>query len=259
MNLKKENANQDKKVRKQKGKLNKLTNKFILMKKKNNCLILGIDDSGRGPVIGPMILAGCLIDEQAEKEFKRLGVKDSKLLTKNRRKILAEVIEKQAIAFEITKTDPNEIDGRNHVGLNLNKIEAIKSAEIINKINKGLDKIKVIIDCPSPNTIRWRNYLLGYIDNIKNLKVLCEHKADVNHIACSAASVLAKVTRDAEVEKIKERIGKNFGSGYPSDPITQKFIENHYSNHKKDGIFRETWQTVKNHKAKKEQKKLGEF
>lgn len=222
-------------------------------------LILGIDDAGRGPVIGPMILAGCLADEKIEAEFKKLGVKDSKKLTAKKREILAEEIKQKAIAFEVTITHPQEITARNHVGVNLNQIEAIKSAEIINKLNKGAEKIIVYIDCPSPNINAWQNYLESHINKKENLEIHCEHKADVNHVSCSAASIIAKVTRDAEIEEIKEKIGVDFGSGYSSDPVTCQFLKDYAEKHKNDGIFRETWQTWKDVCSKKEQKKLGEF
>jgi len=226
---------------------------------KTESLILGIDDSGRGPVIGPMVLAGCLIDKKTEADFKKLGVKDSKQLTALKREHLAEIIKQKSIAFHIVLVHPTEIDGRNHVGLNLNKIEAIKSAEIINNLNKKSEKIKVIIDCPSNNIKKWQDYLERHIDNKENLDIRCEHKADVNHVACSAASILAKTTRDAEIEKIKQSVGKDFGSGYPSDPITKKFLQDYYKKYKHDGIFRETWGTIANHKKKKEQRNLGDF
>ena len=206
-----------------------------------------------------MVLAGCLADERIESEFKKLEVKDSKKLTAKRREILAEEIKRKAIAFEITITHPQEITARNHVGVNLNKLEAIKSAEIINKLNKGADKIVVYIDCPSPNIHAWQRYLESHISNKENLEIHCEHKADVNHVSCSAASIIAKVTRDAEIEKIKEKIGVDFGSGYSSDPVTCQFLKDYAQKHKKDGIFRETWQTWKNVCKKKEQKRLEEF
>ncbi len=225
-------------------------------------LILGIDDAGRGPVIGPMILAGCLLDDKFESELKRLGVKDSKQVTQKRREFLAEKIKEKAETFEVAIAYPSEIDGKNHDGINLNTLEAIKAAEIINKIKKdtpGIDKIKVIVDCPSPNIEKWKSVLKSYVEDISNLEFVVEHKADFNHIACSAASIIAKSTREKEIKKIKKQIGKDFGSGYPSDPITKKFLEDYSEEHEKDGIFRQTWQTWKNNTAKKQQKNLGDY
>lgn len=222
-------------------------------------LTLGIDDSGRGPVIGPMILAGVLIDEQLEEELRALGVRDSKKLTPKRRELLAQVIRKEALSYHVCVISPTEIDGKLDGGINLNRVEAIKAGEITNQINKGLDKIRVIVDCPSPNAKKWRDILLTYIKNKKNLDISCEHKADVNYIACSAASIIAKSAREKEVAKIKKKFRIDFGSGYPSDPRTKEFLDKHSKKHDGDGIFRKTWQTWKNHKNKKEQKKLKEF
>ena len=219
-------------------------------------LILGIDDAGRGPVIGPMVLAGCLMDNKLDKEFRTLGVKDSKQLTQKRREYLSEIIKQKAETFEIALVFPNEIDGKNKDGINLNDIEAIKSAEIINKINKGLGKIKVIVDCPSPNITKWTDFLKTKIDNLSNLEVVCEHKADVNHVSVSAASILAKTTREIEMSKLKQKYGNEIGSGYASDPTTCRFLEKHANHYKEDGLFRQTWSTWKNACALKEQKKL---
>lgn len=212
-----------------------------------------------GPVIGPMILAGCLIDEQLEKELKELGVKDSKKLTSRRREILAEIIRKKALSYHVVIISPLEIDGKLDGGINLNRIEAIKAGEIINQINKGLDKIKVIVDCPSPNAKKWRSWLLTYIQNSKNLEISCEHKADINYIAVSAASILAKSAREKQVRKIKRKLGVEFGSGYSSDPRTREFLKKHAKKHNGNGIFRKTWATWKNNLAKKQQKKLKDF
>lgn len=222
-------------------------------------LTLGIDDAGRGPIIGPMILAGVLLDEDIELEFKKLGVKDSKQLTPSKRENLANLIREKALTFEITITHPFEIDGKTRDGINLNSIEAIKTAEIINRINKAQANMKVVVDCPSPNIPKWQAYLINHIKNTNNLNILCEHKADVNHIAVSAASILAKSTREKEVQLIKDRIGKDFGSGYTSDPITIKFLEEYSQEHQKDGIFRETWITWKKNEAKNKQKNLLDF
>lgn len=222
-------------------------------------LTLGIDDAGRGPVIGPMILAGCLVDDKVEKEFKKLGVKDSKQLTQKRREYFSEIIKQKSETFEIVIVHPSEIDGKNHDNINLNDLEAIKTAEIINKINKGLVKIKVVVDCPSPNITKWKDFLKTKIDNLSNLEVVCEHKADVNHVSVSAASILAKTTREIEMSKLKERYGNEIGSGYSSDPLTCRFLEKHAQKYKEDGLFRQTWATWKNACSVKAQKKLNEF
>ncbi len=223
-------------------------------------LILGIDDSGRGPLIGPMALAGCIVDKKIEKEFKELGVKDSKLVSPTKRNQLAKQIKKKAIAYYASLTHPFEIDSRIKTGTNLNKIEAVKAAEIINKLKKGKkERIKAVIDCPSPNKETWKNYLLRYIKDKENLFVECEHKADRDYIAVSAASILAKDLREKEIKKIKNRIKKDFGSGYPSDPITVDFLKNHSKQYKKDGIFRQSWMTWKNHIKEKQQKKLVDY
>ncbi len=212
-----------------------------------------------GPVIGPMVLAGCLLDEEASEEFKKIKVRDSKTLTPKRREYLAKIIKQKSLTFEITITHPVEVDTKLNTGTNLNKIEAQKTAEIINRINKGMNKMQVIIDCPSPNIQSWQTYMERYINNKKNLIISCEHKADKNHISVSAASIIAKSAREFEVAKLKKKIGKNFGSGYSSDPVTRKFLEEYYKDHKKDGIFRETWQTMRNIHSKKEQKNLLDF
>jgi len=221
-------------------------------------LMLGIDDSGRGPLMGPMVLAGCLIDDVTAKEFIRLGVKDSKMLTPKRRAMLAEKIKEMAETFEIVMVFPDEIDATNGIGINLNSLEAIKMASVINKINKDgfFKQVKVVVDCPSPNITKWSDFLKTKINNLSNLEISCEHKADQNHVSVSAASILAKITRDAEIEKIKEKIGVDFGSGYASDQRTIKFLEDYFHKHQKDGIFRQTWGTWKDMAAKKEQQNL---
>ncbi len=222
-------------------------------------LTLGIDDAGRGPIIGPMVLAGCLLDSKAEKELKRLGVKDSKQLTQKRREFLSEKIKEKAETFEIILTSPLEIEEKNNKGIKLNELEAIKAAEIINKINKGYKKIKIIVDCPSPNITKWTDYLKTKIKDLSNLEISCEHKADKNHVSVSAASILAKTIREKEMDKLRKKYGSQIGSGYPSDPLTLKFLEKHANKYHNDGIFRKTWETWKKIRRKGSQKKLGDF
>ncbi len=203
-----------------------------------------------------MVLAGCLIEEKTAKKFKKLGVRDSKQLTSKRREFLAQKIKEEAEAFEVVLADAEEINTKQNSGTNLNMLEAIKTAKIINKLNKGNEKIKVIVDCPSTSIVKWRDFLRTKIKDLSNLEIVCEHKADKNHVSVSAASILAKSAREKEMDKLREKYGKEIGSGYTSDPATSKFLTKNSKKHKNSGIFRKNWSTWKKNQAKSEQKKL---
>jgi ribonuclease HII len=220
-------------------------------------LKLGIDDAGRGPVIGPMILSGCLMTPDVERELKNLGVKDSKQLTQKRREFLKKSILEKSISVSTNTTSPDEIEKSNGKGIKLNELEAIKAAKIINKLNDGKKKIQVIVDCPSVSIVKWRDYLKTKITNLSNLDVVCEHKADVKHASVSAASVLAKLRREEEMDKLKQKYGQDMGSGYPSDPSTVKFLKKNIQKYDKEGIFRKTWKTWKLAAAQSSQMKLS--
>lgn len=217
---------------------------------------LGIDDAGRGPVIGPMVLAGVLIHKKHEPDLKKLGVKDSKQLTQKRREFLAEKIKNFAETFEVVLIHPDKIDGDQKSGIKLNEVEAIACAEIINRINKNPSSMKVVLDCPSPSINKWRDFLKTKIDNLSNLEIVSEHKADRNYISVSAASIIAKTERELEMNKLKEKFGDEIGSGYCSDPLTQKFLEKYAHKLRDEGIFRKSWITWKNVARNLEQKRL---
>jgi len=213
--------------------------------------ICGIDEAGRGPVIGPMVITGILIDEKDLDKLKNIKVRDSKLLTPKQREFLYKEIKKIIIKEKTIIISHNEIDDAlNSEELNLNKLEAIKTAMIINFLKPE----KVTIDCPSVN-------IKSYVDYLKNFlkyepKIKAEHKADYKYCEVSAASIIAKVTRDAEIEKLKKKHNVDFGSGYPSDPITQEFLKKNYS---KYDFFRKTWSSYKRVSEKKKQKTLTDF
>ena len=208
-------------------------------------LTLGIDDAGRGPVIGPMVLAGCILTKDAEKELKKAGVKDSKQLTQKRRVFLSKIIKEKAENFEIVLSNANEIDDSLNKGENLNKLEAKMTGEIINRLNKGYKKIKVVVDCPSVSIEKWKDILRTYVKDLSTIELSCEHKADRNHVSVSAASILAKTVREQEMAKLKEKFGDEIGSGYTSDPLTQRYLEKNAEKQKDSGLFRKTWQTWK--------------
>tara|TARA_Y100000034_G_scaffold126888_1_gene178834 strand:+ start:1123 stop:1785 length:663 start_codon:yes stop_codon:yes gene_type:complete len=203
-------------------------------------LILGIDDAGRGPLIGPMILSGVLVTKEQDSEIKKQGVKDSKLLTHPQRLALSKSIKSNSISHKIVSSSPKEIDESK----NLNTLEAEKAAEIINTLNTKKDDITVIVDCPSTNLVAWKNTMMSFVSHSKNLEVKCEHKADFNHPSVAAASILAKVEREYAVSELKKKYG-NLGSGYPSDPRTKAFLKSHGKEFANEGIFRKSWATWK--------------
>lgn len=207
-------------------------------------LILGIDDAGRGPLIGPMFLAGVLLRKEQEKELKIEGVADSKTLTHKERMKLEGLIKDVSIKYKIVSAKPEEIDHSISSGVNLNTLEAIKTAEIINHLLLGIkEEVTIIVDCPSVNTQAWKATLLQYLKN-QDVELRCEHKADANHPSVSAASILAKCAREEAVAELKEEYGA-IGSGYPSDPETKLFLKKYGKKYKDAGIFRKSWATWK--------------
>ena len=209
-------------------------------------IFLGIDEAGKGPVIGPMAIAGCLITKDAQVELKKLGVKDSKQLTQKRREFLVGEIKKRILDYEVVVISADEIDDFQSKGININEMESIICSKIINRLNNKKEKISVIVDCPSVGILKWKDGLKMKIENLSNLDLSCEHKADVNHICVSVASILAKSKREEEMDKLKKIYGEEIGSGYTSDPNTQKFVEKYCVKYANKGIFRKCWETWKN-------------
>jgi len=208
--------------------------------------VLGIDEAGRGPVIGPMIIAGTMIEEGKEK---MLGeVKDSKLLA-HKKRIKLDIHLRENFEHHIIVVYPKEIDNAlNSEDLNLNWLEAHKQAEIINKLNPDV----AIIDCPSINEKAFKDYLKNLLDN-KNIKLVVEHKADLNYPICAAASILAKVKREKEMDEIKKKYG-DCGPGYPANKKTQDFVKENWEKYPE--IMRETWSTYKRYAKQKNQETL---
>lgn len=218
--------------------------------------LMGIDEAGRGAVLGPMAVCGLVIDKKDEKKLKKIGVKDSKELTPKKRKELAKEINKIAEHVIIFLVPPCQIDKSRRNGTNLNQLEAIKMAEIINMINPD----KVIVDAPSHNNKKFRDYLRAKLDN-KKIELICENFADKNHPVVSAASIMAKVERDRKIEELKKKVNYQFGVGYSHDPRTIEFLEKLAKENKgkMPSYVRQTWETVESIKKKYEQKGIFSF
>ncbi len=187
-----------------------------------------------------MVVCGFLIEESKIEKLKEIGVKDSKLLSSIKRKRIALILKRIAKNIVLIKISANEID-RLRKKINLNEIEINKISEIINSLSPNI----VIIDSPEVNTKKFINKIKKKLKN-KNIRIIAENYADRKYPIVSAASILAKVERDKEIEKIKKRIGYDFGSGYASDKKTINFLKYWLKNHKElPNFVRKSWITVK--------------
>ncbi len=214
-------------------------------------LIAGIDEAGRGPVFGPMVLAVCCIRKKDEEKLIELGVKDSKLLSEKERLRMLPEIKSVVFDFDSVHVSAREIDElRNRKSLN--EIEAMRIGFLLNNLKEKPEL--VFVDSPDSIqenfTKRIKNYL-SFDCIIKS-----EHKADLNYPVVSAASVIAKTERDNEIKKLAEKYG-NIGSGYPGDEVTVKFLENWIKLNNSLPVFaRSSWDTSKRALNKKFQTKL---
>lgn len=201
-----------------------------------------------------MVMCGILINEEDEPKLKAVGAKDSKMLTPRARELLFDKIKDMVLKCRLVIISPKEIDDavEGKGGINLNWLEARTSAEIINELKPD----KVILDCPSTNIPAYGRYIKRHLAD-KKIGLLCAHHADVDFPVVSASSIMAKVTRDREIKKLKKKIGIDFGSGYPSDPVTKEFLKEHYMDF--PGIIRHSWAPYKALIKQKAQKDLSNF
>ncbi len=205
---------------------------------------IGIDEAGRGPVIGPLVVAGVSLDKETADKFKMAGVKDSKLLSPKKIFLLERLIVENASGYMVNEISPAAIDSRFKDGTNLNFLELDRMAEIANSLRGET----VIIDCPSSNTKKIKAFMAK---KIPNKELIVENYADKNFIEVSAASIVAKALREHEVAAIKKELEYDFGSGYPSDPRTVKFLKIIKENglimeEKYRKNIRGTWATLRN-------------
>lgn len=201
-------------------------------------MICGIDEAGRGPVIGPMVVAGVCIED--DEELIEMEVKDSKRHTVNRREILAEKI-KEICPCTQRVISAGEIDSL-RTQMTLNELEARIFASIINEICPA--GCNVYVDSASTDEKKFGNMIKKDLE--KEVDVVSSHRADDTYPVVSAASICAKVRRDEEVEKISEELGEDIGSGYPSDRKTREFLKGWIEKHGSlPPHTRRSWKTVR--------------
>ncbi len=204
--------------------------------------IAGVDDAGRGPVIGPLVIAGAAFDEDQVELLRALGVKDSKVLSSSKRERLAEEIKKLALSWHYVERAPNKVDPyvfSTKRLFKLNYLEAKLMAEVI----AALIPDEVYVDASDVNEERFADQILEHLPT--RIPITSRHHADATYPVVSAASILAKVQRDSLIAELRQKYG-DFGSGYPSDPKTEEFL---ISWRREYGCYpdfaRQSWKTLK--------------
>ncbi|MAG60393.1 ribonuclease HII [archaeon] len=219
-------------------------------------ILVGVDEAGRGPIIGPLVMAAAAIREEDLKKLQYLGVKDSKLLSKEAREEMFERLHEILLDFRIELIEPDAVDSAlGDPTSNLNWLEAETSARLVSQLNPSI----VYVDCPSRNIQAYTDYFKNKLSAgvAEACEIVMEHKADENYPIAAAASILAKVIRDRAIEHLKTEIGEDFGSGYLGDEKTRKFLEKNYE--KYPDIFRKSWKPYADLVEDKRQRRLGEF
>ncbi len=220
-------------------------------------LIGGVDDAGRGPIIGPLVIAGVLIPGDAQEGLRAMGVRDSKLLTPEARTHLEVKIRSTASKVAFVEAQPNEIDDTVlHGGRlrRLNFLEARMMAQVISQLGPE----EAYVDASDVNEARYAESIREFLpDSLRGIKIFSEHHADRTYPVVSAASIIAKVRRDAVVESLHSDYG-DFGSGYMTDPKTMAFLRDWRRTHTEyPPIVRLSWKTIKEIEAEIGQTRFG--
>lgn len=212
--------------------------------------ICGVDEAGRGPVMGPMVVSGVCVDD--ESQLAAIGVRDSKKLTPEKREQLA----RQIIGFAEVETvvvSAEEIDML-RMEMTLNELEANIFTSVLEKLRPEI----AYLDSADVNADRFGTTVAQGLDFA--VEIVSKHGADDIYPVVSAASIIAKTTRDREIAKIQKEIGERIGSGYPSDPDTIQFLEK-WIREKGDlpPHTRRSWETAKRILEEGKVKKLDDF
>lgn len=221
---------------------NEIQVEILTMSKCSGPLITGIDEAGRGPVIGPMVIACVSIPKDKFDEMNKLllsiGVKDSKLLSKRKREELFSELMHHLPSVIVAYISPKIIDEYT-IRNEYNWLEA----KVISKLLSLVSNTETAyIDAPSSSEDferKIRRCLMGEFPR----ELVVEKQADKKYSIVSAASIVAKVLRDRAIKKIKEELKIDFGSGYPSDPKTREALPIILKI--KPEIVRKSWKTIR--------------
>ena len=203
--------------------------------------IAGIDEAGRGPVLGPMVVVGV---ESEERFLRRFRLKDSKEYNRITRDNLATSLIKTVERIHMRILYPEVIDYFVE-NLTINELELLAYLSLVDDIHSDI----VYIDCFSTNVERLKEIFTNYAPK---KTFIIEHKADKKYPIVSAASIIAKHLRDAMMDRISKDLGVPLGSGYPSDPKTMRFLKeiSFKSITELRGVIRLSWKTVRRLRVK---------
>ncbi|MFB6190432.1 MAG: ribonuclease HII [Candidatus Nanohaloarchaea archaeon] len=217
--------------------------------------VLGVDEAGRGPVIGSMFIGGFVVEESGIDDLEELGVKDSKKLSNKRRDLMDEELPGIGETF-LKEVTASTIDELREV-MTLNDIEVQAFAEVI--AESGADK--VIVDLPEPDADRFIRKLRKELPpRFEDVKFVAEHGADEDYPVVSAASIVAKSARERHVEELKDKYGFDFKSGYPHDEEVTVFLHKYLDEYGElPDETRRSWSTAQRIVKEHEQGDLNDF
>jgi ribonuclease HII len=193
--------------------------------------LVGVDEAGRGPVIGPLVVAAVAVPvEGGEARFRQLGVKDSKKLQAARRDDLAAIIRDECVhhVIEVPASDIDALRATASLNVIEGRLFASTVLAVIAELGKEA-KVTAYLDAADSSEATFERYFRGSLAGSPGadavVGVVSRHEADDTFPVVSAASVMAKAQREVAVARISEELGGDLGSGYPSDNRTIDFLE----------------------------------
>ena len=210
--------------------------------------VAGVDEAGRGCVIGPLVIAGVMTRKENLHVLVELGVKDSKLLTPKQREVLYPAIIQLTEKVSIIKIMPDQIDKVVESSRRLHKLNRLE-AQTMAQIIEILKPEEVYVDAADTIEHRFGNHIRECLKT--KTRIISRHKADITYPVVSAASIIAKVERDREVALLRDQFG-DFGSGYLTDKKTMVFLRRLIDdNDDYPNFVRKSWKPAKKAKSEK--------
>lgn len=197
---------------------------------------LGLDEAGRGSVLGPLVVGGFLVPEAARPALAAAGARDSKELTPAGRAAAYARLRRLGTPFRLA-LPPRRIDAAVRRGA-LNRLEAEAFAVIIRRARPD----RVIVDACDPVAARFGRLLSALSGG--RIPIEARHHADRDEPLVGAASIVAKLHRDAEIRRLALRLGSPVGSGYPSDPVTIDYLKGALAAPEPAPWIRHSWATA---------------